>query len=240
MTTFDHLQGLVRRWAQVVCAVLATALLPVPTAVAQPVTVRYELTTTVGEIADILLYTRYLHPTQGPFDDFWTFSVPAGGGSITDPRTHDLSLDPRAALLLGVLEVGGGAPARGVVMMDAAVADAIVANGSDFADTFGIWSGTTGSFVGELQSAASLTYPTRNAATDALNQFASENARRSWFELAVAKLGTTTVSNFKLVAFSTGEIVGEGSAFVTAVPEPGTWALMLAGIGLVSLRARRR
>jgi hypothetical protein len=125
-------------------------------------------------------------------------------------------------------------------MMDVAVADAIVANGWGFADTFGIWSGTTGSLVGELQSAASLTHPMRNAATDALNQFASENARFSWFELAGAKPGTTTVSNFKRVAFSTGEIAGEGSAFVTAVPEPGTWALMLAGIGLVSLRARRR
>jgi hypothetical protein len=107
MTTFDHLQGLVLRRAQVVCVVLATALLPVPAAQAQPVKVRYEVTTAVGPITDILRFTRYQTPTSGPFDDFWAFSVPAGGGSITDPRTRDLSLDPRAALMLGVLEVDG-------------------------------------------------------------------------------------------------------------------------------------
>jgi hypothetical protein len=83
-------------------------------------------------------------------------------------------------------------------------------------------------------------YPARGDATDALVQFAAENARWTWFELFVTRPGMSTVSNFKLVAFSTGEIVGEGSAFVTVVPEPETWALMLTGIGLVFPRARRR
>jgi hypothetical protein len=231
--------------AVLACAALLASWWPLQAAAAPPVNVRYQITTSVGPIGSVVLYTRYEDPGSGPFDDHWPFGLPAGGGTLNDPRAHDLSFVPRAALLLGVLEAGGGAPARGVVMMDAAVADAIVAKGWGFADTFGIWSGATGSFVGDLQSAASLTYPARNAATDALNQFASENARfsaagNSWFELAVAKPGTTTVTGFKLVAFSTGEIVGEGSAFVTAVPEPASWALMLGGMTMVAAWAWRR
>lgn len=227
-------------WATGVLALLSLS------ATGQPVTVRYEIVTTVGPIADIFLYTRYEDPSYGPFNDYWTLSLPAGGGRITDPQAHDLGFAPRSALMLGVLETGGGAAPRGVLMMNAATADFIVANGWTFEDAFfGAYSGATGSFVGDLRSAAAVAYPDRNDATNALNQFASENARfspagNSWFDLAVGRPGTTTVSDFKLVAFSTGEIVGEGQAFVTAVPEPGTWALMLAGVAFVALRARRR
>jgi hypothetical protein len=232
------------RWLLRWCATLVPVALSL-SAAAQQVTVRYEIVTSVGPITDVFLYTRYEHPSQGPFNDYWALSLPAGGGTIVDPQAHDLSFEPRAALMLGVLEAGGSLPARGVLMMDATAADTIVANGWSFADAFGTWSGATGSFVGDLRLAAALPYPERNDATNALNQFASENARfgragNSWLELATVRPGETTVSGFKLVAFSTGEIVGEGRAFVTAVPEPGAWILMLVGVGMVAGRARRR
>lgn len=60
--------------------------------------------------------------------------------------------------------------------------------------------------------------------------------------------GATTL-DFLNSALLTGIIVPEGATFtsasgapysVTAVPEPGEWAMLLAGLGLVAWRARRR
>ena len=48
---------------------------------------------------------------------------------------------------------------------------------------------------------------------------------------------------FTAVAFSDGQIIGTGtSTFTSAVPEPATWAVMLAGFGGVgaAMRSRRR
>ena len=48
-------------------------------------------------------------------------------------------------------------------------------------------------------------------------------------------------SAFSIIAFSNGQIIGQGSSIeVAAVPEPGAYALMLAGLGLVSIAARHR
>jgi len=60
--------------------------------------------------------------------------------------------------------------------------------------------------------------------------------------------GATTL-DFLNSALLTGIVVPEGATFasasgapynVTAVPEPGEWAMLLAGLGLVAWRARRR
>ena len=52
-------------------------------------------------------------------------------------------------------------------------------------------------------------------------------------------------SAFNLVSFSSGEVVGNGFASVSggavsAAPEPGTWLLLLCGVGALGLVLRRR
>lgn len=49
-----------------------------------------------------------------------------------------------------------------------------------------------------------------------------------------------TGGDFSVVAWSSGQIIGSGTSEVIAVvPEPGTAALWLAGLGVVALRGRR-
>ena len=48
---------------------------------------------------------------------------------------------------------------------------------------------------------------------------------------------------FDVIAFSNGQIIGSGTSYITNVPEPATWALMLAGFGglaFAGLRGRRQ
>jgi hypothetical protein len=46
--------------------------------------------------------------------------------------------------------------------------------------------------------------------------------------------------SFNQVVFGTGKIAMEVDNITSAVPEPGEWAMMIAGLGVVSLIARRR
>jgi hypothetical protein len=49
---------------------------------------------------------------------------------------------------------------------------------------------------------------------------------------------------FSIVAFSDGRLIGDGISFATpvgpAVPEPASWAMLIAGFGLVGAAQRRR
>jgi hypothetical protein len=49
-----------------------------------------------------------------------------------------------------------------------------------------------------------------------------------------------SVDTFSLVGFSTGQAVGSGESSITVVPEPATWALLIAGFGGAGAMLRRR
>lgn len=49
---------------------------------------------------------------------------------------------------------------------------------------------------------------------------------------------TTRNAAFTLVQFTDGQIIGSAAIDVTPVPEPASWLVMLAGIGLLGLRCR--
>ncbi|WP_296598538.1 PEPxxWA-CTERM sorting domain-containing protein [Phenylobacterium sp.] len=49
-----------------------------------------------------------------------------------------------------------------------------------------------------------------------------------------------SVDTFSLVGFSTATAVGSGESSITLVPEPATWALMIAGFGGAGAMLRRR
>nr|WP_235890272.1 PEPxxWA-CTERM sorting domain-containing protein [Sandaracinobacter neustonicus] len=66
-----------------------------------------------------------------------------------------------------------------------------------------------------------------------------------WFDHALPSgLFFGPNSDFTVIAFSTGQIIGSGNVTSTsvlpAVPEPATWAMLIAGFGLVGAAARRR
>jgi hypothetical protein len=49
-----------------------------------------------------------------------------------------------------------------------------------------------------------------------------------------------SVDTFSLVGFSTASAVGSGESSITVVPEPATWALLIAGFGGAGAMLRRR
>jgi hypothetical protein len=65
-----------------------------------------------------------------------------------------------------------------------------------------------------------------------------------WFDLALPSgLYFGPDADFGVIAFSTGQVIGSGSvssaAVPGAVPEPATWAMLIAGFGIVGVAARR-
>lgn len=203
-------------------------------------------------ITNIMTFNRY----DNGGGAWWATEVPAGvtAHTITDPFLKSSSNKPLEALLLGLVQdLPNDAPGQQhvvVMMSDAAAAAAQgVAWGTLFRDTqeedviAAIELSTSGQDVALIQPGL-----------DTLNVFTEGDARfgildglaqplSTWFSFGAVQAGATSFSNFSVLAFSDGQLLGHGSAALqalTPVPEPGSASQGLAGLALLGLLLRRR
>lgn len=217
----------------------------------QPLDVHLSYTVNNGldvPITDVITFNRYAVCT-GP-GSWWPSSAAAGSSTIVDPFTKSSSNMPQQGLMLG-LATGLPGDAQGQVHVVAMV-DPTAAAAAE-----GIAWGTT--FLNTLEDriAADLMLTMRtdratlsgaeaeawDAALTDLYSFVLGDAASMWFALpADPQPGTTTTSDFSVVAWSDGRIVGSGQAALTfdAAQVPAPSPLALAGLPLVLLAWTRR
>jgi len=104
-----------------------------------------------------------------------------------------------------------------------------------YGDRFNVYD--NGTFLGSTSFAAT-TGPKVGAATTGPTAIANTNYSHGTFSLAAGVNNISIIKTQSPIGFPNG-----GTAFfnvVTAVPEPGEWALMLAGLSLVSWKLRNK
>jgi hypothetical protein len=202
-------------------------------------------------ITNIVTFNSYANGAGA----WWAATIPAGttAARIDDPFMKSSANAPVDALMLGLVQdlPGDAAGQTHVVMMmsDAAAAAARhVAWGTLFRDT------DEDQLIAAIELATSgQDWSVIQPGVDAMFAFAQGDARSgilgpggmpidAWFALGAAVPGTTTSSNFSVMAFSTGELVGSGTALVATlapVPEPAQGLLLAIGLTAVGWRLRR-
>jgi hypothetical protein len=222
-----------------------------------PLDIRLSYTvTTAGnlpEITSILTFNSY---ADGGGGVWWSASVPGQtlSWTITDPFLKSSANPPVDALMVGLVQdLPGDAPGQKhvVLMMSSAAAQAAtnIAWGTLFRNTL------EEQLIADIELATSgLPIEAIEPALNNLFDFAGGDARGgilgpggvpidAWFTVAGVQPGSVTSAGFKVMAFSTGQLIGEGTAFtdaVAVVPEPQAWAMWLAGLSALGFVARRR
>lgn len=219
-------------------AALGSALLATAPARAAQVIQSYEIDTSV-DLSYLILY----HKNAGGGSTN-SYAINAPGGTLTSGFPHDSSNPPEWVSFTGVWQ--DGATDHLVIALNTAFANALLGANDDFATTF------AGFIEGDLIDALILLgtpdldpgdpgYAAQMAAKD--DAFALTDA----FTQELYSQGGYIAANggsFSLIAYSTPTLVGTGTANLSlvAVPEPGTWAMLLIGFGIVggTMRYRRR
>lgn len=219
----------------------------------QDIHLSYQVNHSLGQsITDIITFNNYA-VCQGT-GSWWPSSVGGDGGLVTDPFAKSSSNRPTQALMLGLTQnLPGDAEGQMhvVMMVDSAAAAAAqnIAWGTTFLSTLEedviadlvLTMRTDRSTLAD-GSAEAIAWD--QALTD-LYTFATGDAAGMFFDMPGVVPGSTTSSNFTVMAWSDGRIVGDGTAFLSTdlaatVPEPGSLALMLLPLALLAAQRRRR
>jgi len=212
--------------------------------------------TTAGNLPAITNIVTFNSYASGGTGSWWASTVPANSVSTTiaDPFWKSSANAPIDALMLGLVQdLPGDAPGQKhmVLMMSEAAATAAtsIAWGTLFTST------NEATLIGNLEVATSgQDWPVIEADVTALYAFANGDARvgvlgpgglpiDSWFSLGGVVPGATTTGNFTVLAFSDGQVLGQGVASLSTlapVPEPGGVVLLLVGLLTVATVVRRR
>lgn len=238
--------------ASMTLAALGSAL---PARADAPEDIRLSYTVTLDQplpaITNIVTFNSYANGSGA----WWAATIPAGttAATIDDPFMKSSANTPVDALMLGLVQdlPGDAAGQMHVVMMmsDAAAAAARhIAWGTLFRNT------DEDSLVAAIELATSgQDWELIQPGVDAIFAFAQGDARSgilgpgsmpidAWFALGAVVPGTTTSSNFSMMAFSSGELIGTGTSLVTTlapVPEPASGALLAIGLTAIGWRLRR-
>lgn len=234
------------------------ALLAQPAARAdEPLDIHLSYTvSTDGTLPDITRIVTFNSYANGGTGAWWASMVPGGATTtlIDDPFLKSSANAPLDGLMLGLVQdLAGDPPGQKhmVLLMSSAAADlsANIAWGTLFANT------NETELIANLELATSgQDFSIIEPGLNALYAFALGDARTgvlgpggvatdAWFSLGMVSPGATTTSSFKLVAFSSGQIIGEGIASLqtlSPVPEPEGGVLLMVGLLVVSMAARRR
>jgi hypothetical protein len=213
----------------------------------------YDITLNVPgpAITNILTFNHYVDGGG----TWWAAEVPAGvtGHTITDPFLKSSANRPLEALQLGLVQdLPNDAPGQKhvVMMMSEAAAQRAsgVAWGTLFRNTLeehvvaAIELATSGQPFNVIEPGLSVLGDftegdAQNGILDGLAQPVS-----AWFSLGAVQPGSTSFSNFTVMAFSDGQVLGQGLASLQTlapVPEPDSFALALAGLLLLGRALRR-
>jgi len=219
-------------------AALATAALGAPAQASVCVgcsyLTSYDVTTALYDVTDIAIMERW----EGGSSVTNSFDVYAGGTLITNPFPKTYSVTN--AFLLGVASnLEGDSEGQKHLVIFASDSWAASAKGIAFGTIF--TSTFEASIIEALENigGASTDESVIWESVDRLFRFSDNDA----FGNTIGDLTFTPGQSFTLIAFSDGQVIGDGTSAVATIaapiPEPASWALMIGGFGLLGANLRR-